>query len=509
MTDSTGRIIVVYGAGGVGTTTIAISLATALQQQHQDIVLVDADMAFGDVGIHLQQETLFSTTDYARHLADNTDPSTAIATHWNGLSILSKPKNPVNLIEFQAVLLDLSERHEVVVIDVGRDLNEYTLKTIELADTVVMVCIPTPASLHNTKVALDTLSELETLIVVNSMRETDILQSVVSPHVIEDTLSHVITAFVPHVFPDAWRAMHQGVALYSLNKAVKQSLDELVKKLTPVQETIAPVIEERDSIHILIVDDLDETIDQLQKLLMLEDDFTVVATARDGETAVNLAKEFRPDIILMDIEMPGLDGFAATESLLQMGLTGAVIVMTIHKTFDNVRRSMIVGASGFIEKPMDAQELYTTIRNVHQQNRAVLAARQKLAPKPAYDRIRVYIIDDIQEAVDAFERLIGFEPDMEVVGSSRTSNEGIEQVLALRPDVVLMDIRLPDHDGLTTATRLSHMAPDIGIIFVSVVGDRDHARRAVQAGGKDFLTKPVNVNDLYDSIRRVAKSGAF
>jgi pilus assembly protein CpaE len=123
----------------------------------------------------------------------------------------------------------------------------------------------------------------------------------------------------------------------------------------------------------------------------------------------------------------------------------------------------------------------------------------------AEKKIRILIVDDIPEARERLQKLLAFEPDFEVVGMASGGREGIRLALEQQPDIVLMDINMPDMDGITAASELRRSIPTVGVIMMSVQGEAEYIRRALQAGARDFLTKPPPTEELYATVRRVAE----
>ena len=119
-----------------------------------------------------------------------------------------------------------------------------------------------------------------------------------------------------------------------------------------------------DRIKVLIVDDIPETRDHLSKLLGFESDVEVVGAAAGGAEAIEMASALRPDVVLMDINMPGMDGITATEKLAAEVPTAAVIMMSVQGEADYLRRSMLAGAREFLVKPFSSDELTASIRQV-------------------------------------------------------------------------------------------------------------------------------------------------
>ncbi len=121
------------------------------------------------------------------------------------------------------------------------------------------------------------------------------------------------------------------------------------------------------------------------------------------------------------------------------------------------------------------------------------------------DKIRVVIVDDIPETRENVRKLLQFENDFEVVGVARTGREGIELTKETKPDVVLMDINMPDIDGIVATETIRKNIPFTQIVILSVQGDPNYMRRAMMAGARDFLTKPPSVDELTSAIRKAGR----
>jgi len=119
------------------------------------------------------------------------------------------------------------------------------------------------------------------------------------------------------------------------------------------------------------------------------------------------------------------------------------------------------------------------------------------------DQIRVLIVDDIPETRDHLTKLLGFEADMTVVGAAASGREAIALATSLLPDVVLMDINMPDMDGIAATEVLSSTVPTAAVVMMSVQGEADYLRRSMLAGAREFLVKPFSSDELSASIRQV------
>ncbi len=120
------------------------------------------------------------------------------------------------------------------------------------------------------------------------------------------------------------------------------------------------------------------------------------------------------------------------------------------------------------------------------------------------DQIRVLVVDDIPETRDHLTKLLGFESDIDVVGSAASGREALEMAVRLNPDVILMDINMPDMDGIAATEQLSSIAPAAAVVMMSVQGEADYLRRSMLAGAREFLVKPFSSDELTASIRQVS-----
>ncbi|HLB65818.1 MAG TPA: response regulator [Anaerolineales bacterium] len=124
-----------------------------------------------------------------------------------------------------------------------------------------------------------------------------------------------------------------------------------------------------EKIRILIVDDFAETRENIRKLLQFENDMEVVGGARSGAEALDMARETQPDVVLMDINMPDMDGISATKALLDDVPYAQIVILSVNNEPDYMRRAMLAGARDFIAKPPSPDELISTIRLVSERAR--------------------------------------------------------------------------------------------------------------------------------------------
>ena len=116
----------------------------------------------------------------------------------------------------------------------------------------------------------------------------------------------------------------------------------------------------------MIVDDISNTRDSIRRLLQFEEDIEVLGEVGSGSEAILFAEENRPDIIMMDINMPEMDGIRATELLAQRAPGSSVIIMSVQGENAYLRRAMMAGAREYIVKPFTGDELASAIVKVYE-----------------------------------------------------------------------------------------------------------------------------------------------
>jgi pilus assembly protein CpaE len=123
-------------------------------------------------------------------------------------------------------------------------------------------------------------------------------------------------------------------------------------------------------------------------------------------------------------------------------------------------------------------------------------------------KIRVLIVDDFADTRESIAKLLYFEKDIEVVGSTGDGQQSIQMARELRPDVILMDINMPGMDGIAATEAISASVPECEVIMMSVQGEPDYLRRAMLAGAREYLVKPFTGDELAGSIRHVYELAA-
>jgi two-component system NarL family response regulator len=120
------------------------------------------------------------------------------------------------------------------------------------------------------------------------------------------------------------------------------------------------------------------------------------------------------------------------------------------------------------------------------------------------EEISVLIVDDHTLFRKGVRQMVESEEDMVVVGEAASGSEALEQARALVPDVILMDIAMPDLDGIEATRRLCREMPHVGVVFVTMFEDDEFVFRGLQAGGRGYILKDADPETMLRAIRAVA-----
>lgn len=118
--------------------------------------------------------------------------------------------------------------------------------------------------------------------------------------------------------------------------------------------------------------------------------------------------------------------------------------------------------------------------------------------------IKIFLLDDHEVVRRGVAALLNAEPDMEVVGEAGTTQQALARVPALRPDVAVLDVRLPDGDGVTVCRELRSRMPELACLMLTSFADEDALFDAVMAGASGYVLKQIHGSDLVGAVRTVA-----
>ncbi|MDT4922651.1 MAG: two-component system, NarL family, response regulator DevR [Pseudonocardiales bacterium] len=125
------------------------------------------------------------------------------------------------------------------------------------------------------------------------------------------------------------------------------------------------------------------------------------------------------------------------------------------------------------------------------------------------DRITVVLVDDHEIVRRGVRDLLAVEPDLEVLGEAGTAAEAMARILALRPDVAVLDVRLPDGDGVTLCRDLRSALPGLHVLMLTSFADDDALYDAILAGADGYVLKRIGGSELVDAIRAVGRGASL
>ena len=208
-------------------------------------------------------------------------------------------------------------------------------------------------------------------------------------------------------------------------------------------------------IKVLIVDDHELIRSGISRLLADSDKITVVGEAESGEEGVSKARELRPDVVLMDANMPGIGGLEATRRLIRFDPDIKVIAVTVHNEEPYPTRFMQAGAAGYVTKGADINEMITAIRQV-------ATGKRYLAPEIAQQMaLKALNPDD----GSPFDELSEREMQVMFMITKGQKVQDISEQLFLSPKTVnSYRYRLFEKLNIENDVELTHMAIRYGII---------------------------------------------
>jgi DNA-binding NarL/FixJ family response regulator len=208
-------------------------------------------------------------------------------------------------------------------------------------------------------------------------------------------------------------------------------------------------------IRILIADDHGVVAEGLRHLVEAQPDMEVIATAGDGREAVQQARDAQPDVVLMDLSMPELNGADATRAILERDPKCRVIVLSMYSQREYVRRALKAGAAGYVVKRSAAKEVVEAIRAVH-------AGQRYLSPRVA-DVVLEDYTDDKQD--DLLSRLSAREREvLQLLAEGRTGAQIAERLSLSQKTVETYRARLVEKLGIRDLAGLVRFAIQRGLV---------------------------------------------
>ena len=260
--------------------------------------------------------------------------------------------------------------------------------------------------------------------------------------------------------------------------------------------------------RILIVDDVPTNTRLLEARLSAE--YYQVSSARDGFEALNRAKTWQPDLILLDVMMPGMDGFECCRLLKthQATLHIPVVMVTALGESAERLRGLEAGADDFLTKPVEYDTLMARVRSLVRLKRLLDEWRARVETAralglggdhmsiPGVAGTRALAIDAWDTNGDTIPRALAL--DGIVTDPVRTGAEALSAAAQYAYDLIVINLRLPNDDPLKliSALRAADSTHETPLLLVAESGERARVLRGFELGASDWLTMPVDENEL-------------
>lgn len=266
---------------------------------------------------------------------------------------------------------------------------------------------------------------------------------------------------------------------------------------------------------ILVVDDVPANVKLLEAKLANE--YYNVISAKDGYECIKQAKEHKPDLILLDVMMPGMDGFETCRKMkedVEISHIPVVMVTALSETADRLQ-GLEAGADDFLTKPINDTALFARVRSLIRIK--VLLDELRLRDQTGFQMgiqeegvnsftsnvsgCKVMVIDD--DTVQLKKLVAKLSDNYKVASVSDTSTDIIKQAVEANPDLIIVSTQLTDIDGLRLSTQLKSQE-EIRHVPILMLVDEDDQRamlKGLEMGINDYLIIPVDTNEMTARVK--------
>jgi DNA-binding NarL/FixJ family response regulator len=212
-------------------------------------------------------------------------------------------------------------------------------------------------------------------------------------------------------------------------------------------------------IKVLIVDDHAIMRDGIRALLSINDDIQVVGEASEGKEAIKKVPELKPDVIVMDIAMPGMDGMEATRQIIKANVKVKILILTQHDNKEYILSALKAGAAGFVPKRAMGSELVSAIRAVYRGDSVL------------YPSVASALIEDYRQRteLDPYDRLTTREREiLRLIAEGYTSQEIADMLVISLKTVLGHRTKIMDKLDIHNRTELIKFAMRKGLISIDM-----------------------------------------
>ena len=263
----------------------------------------------------------------------------------------------------------------------------------------------------------------------------------------------------------------------------------------------------QQKIKVLVVDDSNYVKNSITKTLSSDNEIEVIGYARNGIEAVDNIKKLKPDVVTLDVVMPEMDGLTALGHIMSECPTPVIMLSALtSEGAETTIKALELGAVDFFLKPSALSPVGGNVNTDTLINKIKIAARQKSRFRSSDKtgehtqsrrKIKVLVVDDSEFVRSVISRRIGGDPDIEVIGVAADGIEALNKVNSLKPDVITMDVIMPEMDGLIALQHIMAECPTPVIMLSALTGEgTETAIKALEMGAADFYLKSSALNPL-------------
>ena len=333
-----------------------------------------------------------------------------------------------------------------------------------------------------------------------------------------EQIKNISAKILSHLQPHGIYMLGVSESLNGLNLPLASGGPSIYRHKEFVQSTLGKSqdLASEKILDVLCVDDSPTILSMLKKILNSENGFRVKATATQGQQALELLKRDKFDVMTLDLHMPVLDGL---EFLRKNGAgdTPVLIVSSVQRDdVSEAQKAIQLGASDYIEKPtlenmeeagnQIRSKLKTAFKNRQGQVlKGLSKSSAKISVAKSVTKKKVLIVDDSKIMREILKQIISTDPELEVMGEADRPSVAELILQKQRPDVMTLDIHMPEIDGVTWLKKI-HPVYKIPTIMISSIS-RDEGPQVLQAleyGAVDYMQKP-EMSELKDSASQLGE----
>lgn len=255
-------------------------------------------------------------------------------------------------------------------------------------------------------------------------------------------------------------------------------------------------VKSEKTIKTLIVDDSPEFLDVANNFLSMEPDIEIVGKALSGKESIDMVDILKPDIVLMDLAMPDINGIEATKRIKEKPNPPYVVILTLYDNPEYRSLAESVNADGFVTKSEFGSKLIPLIQKL-------IVEKAQQTDKEFVKMKNILVVDD---SVTMRRMIVASLRGLKDVSFREAENglEAIEKVALEKIDLIILDLNMPDMHGIEVLRFIrGHNAyKHIPIIVLTTKSDDKSKETAINAGASMYMTKPFKPNELFENAKR-------